>query len=97
MIGAMQLSDKAKSLEDAAKRGQEAFIKENHLPIMREYERISEGILTWIGGSAAADTEILEFSPKDEAKSQEDVLEFAPEAESADDDEVLEFAPEEDS
>lgn len=47
LIGAFELSDLAKALEDAAKGGNEAFIKETHPEFMRKYETlmniISEG------------------------------------------------------
>ncbi len=47
LIGAFELSNMAKALEDAAKGGNEAFIKEKHPEFMRGYETlmniISEG------------------------------------------------------
>ncbi len=108
MIGAMTLSDQAKTLEDAAKREQEAFITENHHKTMQLYETVSEGILTWLGQDTAmkAGTEtmmsagkeedneaaILEFSPE-KPSALEEVLEFSPEAASMQE-EVLEFSPE---
>lgn len=112
MIGAMTLSDQARALEDAAKRGQAAFITENHQQTMQLYETVSEGVLKWLTEGTATQEEgktqttapgdkqdeaaILEFSPE-EPSPREEMLEFAPEENPPDEEEILEFAPEEGS
>ncbi len=112
MIGAMTLSDQARALEDAAKRGQAAFITENHQQTMQLYETVSEGVLKWLTegtamqeegktqttapGDKQDDAAILEFSPE-EPSPREEMLEFAPEENPPDEEEILEFAPEEGS
>ena len=101
MIGASELSDRAKALESAAKAEDDEYIAAHHEPVMVEYKRIVEGIAKAYGITAEAeateenaDAEVMEFSPDDE------VMEFAPEGSGTDagddDDDVLEFLPEED-
>ncbi|MBR5419777.1 MAG: response regulator [Lachnospiraceae bacterium] len=43
-IGAVELSDKARALEYAARDGEVAFIAENHAPVMKEYGELLEEI-----------------------------------------------------
>ena len=100
MLGAIRLSDLAKELEDAAKAGDEEFIKGHHETAMTEYKRLVEGIAKVYGKSSE-----LETSEEDEKAEvmktlpDEEVLEFVPEEPASDEgsgnDEVLEFLPEE--
>ena len=92
MIGAAELSEKAKALEFAAKEGNLSFIHENHEEMKNAYLLTTNGILAVYGKkkgkkeeSLETTEDILEFAPEGEKET----LEFAPEGE-----EVLEFAPE---
>ena len=82
MIGAEKLSEEAKNLEAAAKAGDGIFIQTNHEKVMKEYEKLSNGIL-------ALFESVEEFQPEEPENGWEEVLEFGPE------EEVLEFDPEE--
>ncbi|MBO4927596.1 MAG: response regulator [Clostridiales bacterium] len=62
MIGADDLSEKAKALEMAAKEKREEYIAENHYDMMSEYSRVIKGIESALGGEQE-DEEILEFNP----------------------------------
>ena len=65
MIGAMDLSDKAKALEMAAKEKREEFIRENHYETMCCYSDLAKG-LRGILPEEKAEDEVLEFVPDDE-------------------------------
>jgi len=65
MIGAMDLSDKAKALEMAAKEKREEFIRENHYEMMCCYSDLAKG-LRGILPEEKAEDEVLEFVPDDE-------------------------------
>ena len=65
MIGAMDLSDKAKALEMAAKEKREEFIRENHYETMSCYSDLAKG-LRGILPEEKAEDEVLEFVPDDE-------------------------------
>ena len=68
MIGANELSDLARALEDAGKAEDGEFIRAHHEAAMAEYKRLSEGI-------AGAYTEPAEAESAEEG---DDVLEFMP-------------------
>ena len=106
MIGAGQLSEMARALEDAAKEENEEYILANHEAAMTEFKRLVNGIAGVYNisseneegsevGSAAKDEneDVMEFLPDDK------VMEFAPEESCTDggggNDEVLDFLPEE--
>ncbi|MCR5685479.1 MAG: response regulator [Lachnospiraceae bacterium] len=100
MIGAMELSDQAKELENAAKAADDEFIRAHHDLTMAEYARLVEGIskaynepVQAVAAEEDEESNIMEFSPDDE------VMEFAPEESGSDtgsgNDDVLEFLPEE--
>ena len=94
MIGAAELSAKAKALEAAARQGDKAYIEANHRETMDLYAAVTDAIAATVrpGGAPAAsgggDDELLEFSPGGgDAPSGGDTLEFAPGGD------VLDFAP----
>ena len=84
MIGAMDLSEKAKALEIAAKENDEAFIADNHFDMLREYKALT-GNLSSLSGIAGEmkddtppegnDTEPSDISPEDD---EDEILEFEP-------------------
>ena len=85
MIGCMGLSEKAKSLEFAAKENREDFIVSGHQSVMDEYKMISDSILAALGMPVPQDSDVLEFSPEDDSNDEIEIMEFAPaESESAD-------------
>ncbi len=88
MIGCMDLSEKAKSLEMAAKENREDFIIAGHSGVMSEYKALSDGILSALGMPVPQESDVLEFEPENEKSDSNDeieILEFAPtEIESAD-------------
>ncbi len=100
MIGAGELSEKARVLEMAAKENDSETVRKEHAPFMEDYTNL----LSIIGKEEA-----LEFSSKagsaDPANATvaDDALEFSPKTESTDaaaatdDDEALEFFPKTDS
>lgn len=68
-IGAGRLSDKAKELESAADRGDEAYIRENHEAMFSEYCSLSEGLRALFDGqggesAGSGDMGIFEFMPE---------------------------------
>ena len=69
MIGIMDLSEKAKSLEMAAKEGREEFILENHEEVIKHYSRITTDIREQLNVDTGDDDEILEFEPESEDDS----------------------------
>ena len=90
MIGAADLSEKAKALEKAAGDKDEQYINENHPGFMEEYSRVLEGIISFL----PEDVKKSVFGPEEGSKEDDDILEFSPEEEK--DDEVIEFSPKED-
>ena len=46
-IGAAALSEKAKALEEAAKENDVAFIEENHMEMITEYEGLAKRLKKW--------------------------------------------------
>ena len=78
MIGCMDLSEKAKALEFAAKKDDWDYITEHHAEVFELYKRLTGGINEVLGvpdaesgndggdasGSASDDSEIFEFSPE---------------------------------
>ena len=70
MIGIYDLSEKAKSLEMAAKNNEENYILDNHEQMIRDYGRITANI--------------RELLLTEDSEGDDDVLEFAPESEGGD-------------
>ena len=70
MIGIYDLSEKAKSLEMAAKNNEENYILDNHEQMIRDYGRITANI--------------RELLLTEDSEDDDDVLEFAPESEGGD-------------
>ncbi|MBE5924129.1 MAG: response regulator [Lachnospiraceae bacterium] len=104
MIGATELSEKARLLEEAAKASDKTYIDNHHEDMNIQYENITNGIKTAYGVNddiagdtsqdynAEDDGEILEFSPEgesDDASTEEEVKVYS------DDDEIMEFLPQE--
>ena len=82
MIGAADISQLAKYLEDVSKAGDADKIEEKHEAFMTGYETLMRGINTALGaeGSDPASgrgDEAMEFSPEDD----DEIMEFAPEGE----------------
>ncbi|MCR4648785.1 MAG: response regulator [Lachnospiraceae bacterium] len=86
MIGAMEVSEKAKELEKAAKEENAIYIMEHHPRVLEEYIELTDKI------SEAFGTKKTE-TVTEESEEKEEALEFEPVSGSSDD-EVLEFAPE---
>ena len=81
MIGCMGLSEKAKSLEFAAKENREEFIAAEHRGIMDEYRTLSDGILSALGMPVPEESDVLEFEPENslnDTKVEIEIMEFAP-------------------
>lgn len=103
-IGAMELSAMALEQEMAAKEDKIDVINNGFAPLIEEYAKVYQDIVSIIDISEGADDEVLEFQPDDEEDAQagtkdEEVLEFQPDDEKdaqagTKDDEVLEFLPE---
>lgn len=95
MIGAMDISNMAKQLEELSKKEDEPSVRKIHPDFMPKYEALLSAICGMLGLkqekpeeiSADGEEEVLEFVPDDA-----EVLEFVP-----DDAEELEFAPEDES
>ncbi len=90
MIGAMELSEKARLLEDAAKTGDSAYIEKNHEDMFMRYENITNGIKMTFGvedvvmNSSSEEDDVIEFNPDDihdfkEMDFDSEILEFLPE------------------
>jgi hypothetical protein len=77
MIGALDLSEKARLLEEASKGKRGDEVRAGHREAMDEYTKITDGILDLFGDGQDATEEdgVLEFSPEED----DDVLEFGPE------------------
>ncbi|MCR5675958.1 MAG: response regulator [Lachnospiraceae bacterium] len=87
MIGAMDLFERARQLEEAAKAGDGETIRRDHGGVMADYDGLTGLIRLLFGGPAAGDaTDGAGASPDD------DILEFA--AEEAPEDGITEFVPE---
>ena len=87
MIGAAELSDLARTLEEAGKAGRGKVITDSHEKFMADYDELADAIRKVTGMSTENDdSEVLEFAPE----GSDEVLEFAP----AGEDDVIEFAPE---
>ena len=80
MIGNLDLSEKAKELENAAKNKDMDFIKENHQSCMDDYKEFIKVIAGQLGVEV----------PSEKALDSDDIIEFDPVGQ---DDEILEFAP----
>ena len=81
MIGAMDLSEDAKKLEEAAKEKNYGYIREHHPDVMEDYDNLTNQIIETVFNSSLNlnkdndDEEILEFFPEGE---NEDIMEFEP-------------------
>ena len=92
--------------EMAAKEDKIDVINNGFGPLIEEYAKVYQDIVSIIDISEGADDEVLEFQPDDEEDAQagtkdDEVLEFLPEDEEDEkagtkDEEVLEFLPEDD-
>ena len=103
MIGAADLSELARTLEEAGKAGRGQVIMDSHERFMADYDELTDVIKTITGMNEEEDADVLEFAPddgdvmefapagngKEKATKNDDVMEFAPE-----NDDVMEFAPE---
>lgn len=49
LIGIRDLSEKAKALENACKEDNEAYILENHVPVMEEYKTVMTTLIETLG------------------------------------------------
>lgn len=49
LIGIRELSEKAKALENACKEDNEAYILENHVPVMEEYKTVMTTLTETLG------------------------------------------------
>ena len=99
MIGAADLSAKAKALEAAAKSEDTAFIAAHHQEAMEQYTAVADAIFTLSGtgagqpsGAGDSGEDTLEFSPGGDGDTLEfspggDAMEFSPNGD------VLEFSP----
>ena len=66
MIGALELSDRAKALEDAAKAGDIDSVRAKHILVMEEYKVLASRIRSYLGGDDASDDdEVMEFTPQE--------------------------------
>ena len=87
MIGASDLSAKAKALEEASKAGDFASIENGHRTVMDEYKILTDTILSSFGDETSDEPGIPDPKPDRDPRA-EDTLEFGPA-----DDEPLEFGP----
>lgn len=83
MIGELDLSDKAKELETAAKNKDRDYIVANHQSCMDDYARFVKTIAALLGEKLSGDRAA-------NADNNDDIIEFDPVGQ---DDEILEFAP----
>ena len=66
MIGAIELSDRAKALEDAAKAGDIDSVRAKHTLVMEEYKVLASRIRSYLGGDdTSGDDEVMEFTPQE--------------------------------
>ncbi len=98
MIGAMDLSEEAFKLEEAAGKQDADYIKEHHEAVMKRFRDLSDGILTALGKKTESrdSDDVMEFGPESDdvmefGSGSDDVMEFGPE-----NDDVMEFDPESD-
>ena len=89
MIGVMDLSEKARKLEEASKEGDKAYIDANHEIMIEEYDKMVSAISKFIDKEKPSD-EKADEAPKEGNPDQDEVLEFG----ASNEDEVLEFEPE---
>ena len=96
-IGAMELSEMARALEEAGKREDVEYLRKNDKDMFDMYASLAKQFRIILGldsgkeKAEAADDDVIEFGPAAEA-AEDDVIEFGPVAEAADDD-VIEFGP----
>ncbi len=75
MIGAADLSEKAKSLEKAASEKNEDFLSENHENLIKDYSRLAAEINEQFGiKETDDDDEIFEFVPETDLRKGDDEL-----------------------
>ena len=90
-IGAMELSEAAKALEEAGKQEDSAYIREHDEEVFAAYAELSGVIRKELGiaeePSASVDDDVIEFGP---GSADDEVMEFGP---GSADDEVMEFGP----
>lgn len=96
LIGAAELSDTARHLEEASKQENEDELRRTHPEFLPLYQQLMETIMKLFGQATEADVregeaddEILEFEP--EGEPSDEILEFEPEDEPSDG--TLEFEP----
>ena len=82
MIGASELSELAKTMEDASKAGNGDLIKAHHDRMMLMYEDVTDAIRSAYPGGTGENTDETDSAPSDTENTD-------------DDDEILEFLPEE--
>ena len=66
MIGLMELSDKAKALEVAAKEKKEEYIVDHHEEVIKQYSRVAADIRDQFKAGSVTDDDVLEFAPEDD-------------------------------
>ena len=64
MIGLIELSEKAKSLEKAAREQKEDFLIDHHESVIKKYARAAADIKEQFG--LDSEDEVFEFEPEDE-------------------------------
>ena len=97
MIGATELSAKAKALEEASKAGDIATVEAGHRSAMDDYKFLTNTILKAFGDGKTIDDEApddaLEFGPDSSEETSDDALEFGPDSSEETSDDALEFGP----
>ncbi|MCR5282501.1 MAG: response regulator [Lachnospiraceae bacterium] len=77
MIGAMELSEMAKRLEDASKKADADRVRAEHPAFIKRYAALLSAISTVVGG--ASESTLVQTQEKED---ESEILEFAPEGES---------------
>ncbi len=77
MIGAMELSEMAKSLEEASKKADADKVRAEHPEFIKRYKALLEAIAKVVNGE-----EESTFAENEEKEDDSEILEFAPEGES---------------
>ncbi len=76
-IGAEELSNMAKNLEESSKNGDKDAVTDGHQKTMELYKKNVEAISSFLGEPAENTEEVMEF--KTDGSVDEEILEFAPE------------------
>ncbi|MCR5328470.1 MAG: response regulator [Saccharofermentans sp.] len=66
MIGLMELSEKARALEMAAKEKKEEYIVEHHEEVIKQYSRVAADIKDQFREGSVTDDDVLEFAPEND-------------------------------